>query len=280
MTYVKNLYHDEIREDILVKSNKKKVWNRQLEIWAEVDRICRKHTIKYQINYGTLLGAIRHKGFIPWDDDVDVSMMRPEFNRFAEVLNDEFKAGGGIFVAQNLGFDTIKIFHKQTTLIYGYDFSRDKPSGIILDVFALDILEDGTVESSRALAALKKAAEFDSEENIKSLRRFAEELFDQSRAVEWFYDTLHHKYKTPFRKEWFDETIYLPFETVTMPAPKMFDEILTSYYGDWRTPVRDGQPRLGVVHSPDIPYEEFWRHVDIQELLRKKIQGNLDNLFS
>lgn len=278
MTYVKNLYHDEIREDILVKSNIKKVWNRQLEIWAEVDRICRKHAIKYQINYGTLLGAMRHKGFIPWDEDVDVSIMRPEFNRLAEVLDDELD--GGDFVAQNFGFDTIKIFHKQTTLIYGHDYSRDKPSGIIFDVFALDILEDGTVESSRAFAALKKAAAFDSDDNIKNLRRFAEELFDQSRAVEWFDDTLNHKYKTPFRKEWFDETIYLPFETVTMPAPKMFDEILTSYYGDWRTPVRDGQPRLGFVHSPDIPYEEFWRRVDMQELLRKKIRGGLDNWLS
>lgn len=278
MTYIKDMYHDEIREDVLVKSNKKKVWNRQLEIWATFDEICRKHAIKYHINYGTLIGAIRHKGFIPWDNDVDVSMLRPDFNRLAEVLDDELD--GGIFVAHNFGLDTIKIFHKQTTLIYGHDYSRDKPSGIIFDVFALDIAEDGTLESSRALAALKKAAAFDSEENLKSLRRFAEELFDQSRAVEWFDYTIHHHRKTPFRKEWFDETIYLPFENATMPAPKMFDEVLTSEYGDWRTPVRDGHPRLGFVHSPDIPYKEFWRRVDMQELLRKKIQGGLDNWLS
>lgn len=277
MSYVKNLYRDEIRDDVLIKANLKKVWNCQLEIWAEVDRLCRKHAVKYHINYGTLIGAIRHKGFIPWDCDIDVCMMRPEFNRFAEILDDELD---GMFTAQNLGFDTIKIHHTQTTLVYGRDFSRDKWSGITLDVFALDILEDGTPESSRALAALKQAAAFDDEDNIKILRSFAQDLFDQSRAVEWFDDTLHHKYKTPFRKEWFDETIYLPFETVTMPAPKMFDEILTSYYGDWRTPVRDGQPRLGFAHSTDIPYEEFWRRVDMQALLRKKFQGGLDNWLS
>ena len=279
MAYVKNLHHDEIRDDILVKANKKKVWNRQLEMWVAFDEICRRHAIEYHINYGTLLGAIRHKGFVPWDDDIDVSMMRPEFNRFAEIVNDELD--GELFVAQDLGFDTIKIFHKQTTMLFGHDFGRDKPSGIIFDVFALDILEDGTPESSRALATLKKAAASpDADDNIKNLRRFAQELFDLSRAVEWFNDTLNHKYKTPFRKEWFDETIYLPFETVTMPAPKMFDEVLTSYYGDWRTPVRDGQPRLGFAHSTDIPYKEFWRRVDMQALLRKKFQGGLDNWLS
>ena len=86
MSYVKNLYRDEIRDDVLIKANLKKVWNRQLEIWAEVDRLCRKHAIKYHINYGTLLGAIRHGGFIPWDKDMDFFMMRPEYDRFRHLV--------------------------------------------------------------------------------------------------------------------------------------------------------------------------------------------------
>lgn len=306
MTFIKNLYHDEIREDVLVKSNLKKVWNRQLEIWQEVDRICRKHAITYWAGYGTLLGAVRHKGFIPFDMDIDLCMMRPDYNRFMKILEDELEASGGLFAAKQ-DFSIVKISHTQTTVVYGEDSSNIKASGICIDVFALDIFEDGTPESSFAVAALQeiysalfnpsRMKNFDKPVNdVEFLNKIAditdrkakveffllcaEKLFNQSSAVEWIVDMLNGRYNEPFRKEWFDETIYLPFETVELPAPKKFDEILTSYYGDWRTPVRDDQPRLGIINSPDIPCEDFWRQTDIQNLLRKKVKGGLENWLS
>ena len=64
-----------------------------LIIIDDIDRVCRKHGIEYTISDGSLLGAIRHKGFIPWDDDMDVRMVRKEFDRFVKVYESEMKEG-------------------------------------------------------------------------------------------------------------------------------------------------------------------------------------------
>jgi len=60
-----------------------------LIIMDDIDRVCRAHDIKYTIADGTLLGAIRHKGFIPWDDDMDVRMVRSEFEKFRKIYEKE-----------------------------------------------------------------------------------------------------------------------------------------------------------------------------------------------
>ena len=60
----------------------------QLELLVEFDRVCRKHNIDYVISSGTMLGAIRHKGYIPWDDDSDIMMLRSDYERFKTVMND------------------------------------------------------------------------------------------------------------------------------------------------------------------------------------------------
>ena len=70
----------EYREDFFVSVKRKKIWNIQLELMNELLNVCDKHKIKVFAVCGTLLGAVRHKGFIPWDDDMDVGMLREDYN--------------------------------------------------------------------------------------------------------------------------------------------------------------------------------------------------------
>ncbi|MBR7025334.1 MAG: LicD family protein [Selenomonadaceae bacterium] len=87
--FIDDIYHDEMREGFLVTSHRKKLWNVQIGILQEFARICKKHDIRWFTIGGTLLGAVRHKGFIPWDDDVDVIMFRPDYEKFKSVVEEE-----------------------------------------------------------------------------------------------------------------------------------------------------------------------------------------------
>lgn len=89
--FVENINRDEIRDGFIVTSQRKKLWNVQLNLIAELDRICKKHNIRWFAYGGTLLGAVRHRGFIPWDDDVDISMLRPDYEKFKQVIRTEIK---------------------------------------------------------------------------------------------------------------------------------------------------------------------------------------------
>ena len=90
-SFVENIDCDEMRNGFLVTSHRKKLWNVQIGLINEFARICKKHNLKWFACYGTLLGAARHKGFIPWDDDVDLAMLRPDYNKFIKIAAEEIK---------------------------------------------------------------------------------------------------------------------------------------------------------------------------------------------
>lgn len=85
MNLDKSYFEDEVRDGFYVPSDIKHAWAAQLEVLKDVDEVCRKHNIQYFAEWGTLLGAVRHHGYIPWDDDMDICMKRQDYNRFCRL---------------------------------------------------------------------------------------------------------------------------------------------------------------------------------------------------
>lgn len=85
----RKFFEDEVRDGFYVGSEVKRIWAAEMEVLMEIDRICKKYNIPYFAEYGTLLGAVRHNGYIPWDDDMDIVMMRNDYMRFLSVAKKE-----------------------------------------------------------------------------------------------------------------------------------------------------------------------------------------------
>lgn len=120
----------------------------QLEILEVIDKICADNGISYSLYAGTLLGAVRHKGFIPWDDDLDVCMSREDYEAFISIWNDVKPKGYIIQNKENTpnftqSFSKIR---KEHTTFLQYDFEREAyHTGIFVDIFPLDRIPDNKI---------------------------------------------------------------------------------------------------------------------------------------
>ena len=138
---------EEVRCGYLVNHEMKKAWAVMLDLLAEFDRVCKKHNIRYFASGGTMLGAVRHKGFIPWDDDIDVMMERTDYEKLCKVGPSEFKHP---YFLQNKYTDPecpdimSKLRNSETTAFFGVEehgFMKYN-KGIFMDIFPLDKIPD------------------------------------------------------------------------------------------------------------------------------------------
>lgn len=93
LEFDEGFFREEERCGFVVAEMMKRVWAVEMEVLTEIDRICKKHGLTYYANWGTLLGAVRHHGFIPWDDDIDICMKRKDYQALMGVLPDELPEG-------------------------------------------------------------------------------------------------------------------------------------------------------------------------------------------
>lgn len=124
---------------------------------SDFDRVCRENGIGYSIAYGTLLGAVRHRGFIPWDDDVDVVVTREDYSRLKNLLNDKLGKDHYFVCAEDdkrFAAPLAKVIDRRTVLRQLEHHSDRMDLGVYIDIFVLDYIPD---DPEKRLKALKKS---------------------------------------------------------------------------------------------------------------------------
>ncbi len=239
----------------------------EFAILKDVAEVCKKHNIQFFLGEGTLLGAIRHKGFIPWDDDVDVIMERSQYERFLEIAPKEL---GDRYEVQHPA--TVKNywspFMKVRQIKGDIDFRQThiahvtQNNGPYIDVFPMEFVPTNKgiklkkvslcIKLYRGMLSLKlnlrkpknfkeKILKFISKFlTLKTIHKRLERNFTYFGKGEKPYMatfSTYHPLKCQICKsESYKEMVWWDFEDTKMPVPNGYDEILTTIYGDYMTP--------------------------------------------
>ncbi len=166
LKFPKNFFNEETRCGYVVTKKMKKVWAVELDLLNEFSKLCKKYDIKWFVDGGTLLGTVRHGGFIPWDDDIDIMMTRAEYDKFCLIAPLEFKKP---YFLQTEESDSMSLrCHAQlrnsdTTGILKGDskFSYTYNQGIFIDIFPFDAIsndKDEVTQQSKMLWDIKRKA--------------------------------------------------------------------------------------------------------------------------
>lgn len=269
------------------KEQLRQVQNTELEILVKFDEICKKYDIKYQLFGGTLLGAVRHHGFIPWDDDIDVCMLRSEYEKFIRLCsNDDLNS---MYFLQTNKTDPTSVvqfakLRKNNTIIEPEnEVGSTSHKGIYIDIFPLDNVKPGTKEGEKQykdfykyysiVTSTVKSRVTSSKTAWKKVIRYC--FYGITRVIpKSYFDNKLHDILTQFdneeteyinhltngtdgkRTKWFlmkrtehTDMIELEFEGHMFPAPRAYDALLTRRYGDYLKlpPVAERKPHHGIV---------------------------------
>ena len=259
----------------------------ELLIVNEIKRLCEKNGIKYFMIAGTLLGAVRHRGFIPWDDDMDIGMLREDYERFISAAETDLDSRFFIQTTETdayYGLSFAKLLLKNTSLV-----ENNAANGIFVDIFPFDAVPESPKEESKHKKRtyfLKRLLLAKQNYRVCGKKEYAKRLvYSGLKFVSLFYSREKlckklqsecRRYNIPnkmperivniggaygysretIRCEWVDSTVELPFEEFTFAAPVGYKAYLEYFYGDYMTPPPEDKRynRHGVTDLDFGPY--------------------------
>ena len=277
MEFEREFFYDEVQDGFYVPGIMKRAWAAELELLSEIDRICKKWNILYFITYGTLLGAVRHGGFIPWDDDIDIIMLRKDFLHFSRIIREELPDG--------LAFTSLETSKNRCDFVSGVGTVergrgvqvgrqfQDFPYPVAIDIFPMDELSENEEDEifrmkllemlMIMISAIKRGKEKTGifQKEISKIEELLHIHFDKNTFLEaQLYRTMDSIFQEfngeggskvtffPYylskrlflSKEALGENTKLPFCHRRFSAPKDYDAILRALYGEYRKKVKAG----------------------------------------
>lgn len=273
-----------------VSAKVKRLWSLELDLVKHFIEVCTQFNLRYQITGGTLLGAVRHKGFIPWDNDIDIVMPREDYDKFLGIGKDAFKypyffqspetENGRYFERY------VKVRNTCSTASSQVFFDKGINCGVFIDIFCLDELPDNRYVRRLFYWELNEIAKmqrfcFDTplKKNCKHwLQRIVYRfILHRPDAAELFrlfnrkagrfsgrncrqVTTLEFGFRENviWNKSDWNDVVLLDFEDMHLAAPAGYDAVLKKQYGDYMRIPENKSTHDYLVFDPDTPYEEFF----------------------
>lgn len=275
----KLFFEDEVRDGFFIGTMMKRFWAAQLKVLAEIDKICKRHSIKWFADFGTLIGAVRHGGYIPWDDDLDISMLRDEYIAFMKYAQNELPDEYIIKDVQYLeDFENmVGRVNNSIQITYSEEHLKEFfgcPYIVGVDIFPLDgLYKDEQKEKERIQRATnifgalvlagrgetssdffnslltdienKNHVVFKRKENIKrQLILLADKVISEcpvseAENVALMSFWIEHR-NHKYSKNYYEQAILMPFEYVQIQVPVQYDAVLRAEYGKYMRIIKSG----------------------------------------
>jgi len=296
ITMLNDEFCDEMICDHLVTSDVKKLWYYQKQCVLELQRICEKHQIKYFALGGTLLGAVRHQGYIPWDDDIDIAMFAEDYFKFCKIAAKEIKEP---FFFQHYttqsgcGPAMARIRRNNTTACTKFEYKtvdNDYHCGIFIDIFPLYGIPDKKLSRLRhsfwvefyrkAFTGYHRKLQYKKWHNAPLryylswrvlLYRILSVFMNQEVMSEKYIKACNmypegntvgiisfcgYKEKYMWPKHQWENSVKLPFDELMIDCPTQFDEILKHQYGEYMKYEKGTALHTMAVFDPDADYKD------------------------